>query len=321
MDYAALATKYGGSQAQAVDYASLAAKYGGSTATTTPNNGAGQLTPPATTPPPQPTTAEKVGTGVVAGLKQAGNAGLGALKSIPAAIDQVSQLGQRALGKLTGWLPGMPKTAPETPGVIKTISTPTNQDQQAGFLGGQLATTFAAPTEGLNDAAADVAGLANAPEKVQPLLNTAAKAVAQGGAGAVMTKLQGGTDKQALEAGAGSAAFSAAGDAVSHALQDSAEKSYSQALGATTKTNKALSDKVVPGLLDRGTIAMTREGLASKAAGNVEQAGDALEQGYASLPKDAQTQWGPVLDTLQQQKKRPKGEWSCIGPGTLHGAR
>ncbi|MEW6126724.1 MAG: hypothetical protein AB1757_06775 [Acidobacteriota bacterium] len=109
-----------------------------------------------------------------------------------------------------------------------------------------------------------------------------------------------------IGAGAG-ALFGAAAGALSKpaasGLRTSAEKSYSKGIGATTKENKMLSDKVVPELIDRKVTGLTRNTLYNKAQRNVEKAGEALEEGYAKLPKNAQTTWTPVFNSIRQAKE------------------
>ena len=243
---------------------------------------------------------QKIGLGITQGLGQAANAGIGAIKSIGATVNNTSELGQRGLQTITSKLPGMPQT--QTASLPDAVVKPTaDVNQQAGFLGGQIGQAFAIPNVGIDSAATDVANLANA-GKAQPLVTGAAKVIAQAGTGAVASKLGGATDKQALTAGAVSGGLSAAGSLFSSALQKSAETSYSKALGATTKGNKALSDKVVPGLIDQNITALTRSSLYDKAAENVDKADTALSNAYNSLPQGTQSDWQPVLKTLQNQK-------------------
>ncbi len=117
-----------------------------------------------------------------------------------------------------------------------------------------------------------------------------------------MSKVQGASDKGAATVGAVSAGLSLAGSAVAPLLKNSAKRSMSQALGATTKENKQLSEKVVPELLDRKTVAVTREGLFNKASTKADKAGAALEKGYESLPKNATTDWKQLFENLQKAK-------------------
>lgn len=87
-------------------------------------------------------------------------------------------------------------------------------------------------------------------------------------------------------------------------LKDSAFRQYSKVIGATTKENKILSEKVVPELLDRRVTAMSRSGLEAKAENLATSADTALEAGYASLPQDAKVQMIPVLKQIDRAKAK-----------------
>lgn len=87
-------------------------------------------------------------------------------------------------------------------------------------------------------------------------------------------------------------------------LERSAERSYAQALGATTKANKELSDKVVPGLIQRGEKTVTRAGLLSKAEQGITKSGEALEEAYNKLPAGTRVNVRPVFDKLQNIKQQ-----------------
>lgn len=243
----------------------------------------------------------KIAQGAGQGLQQAAQAGIGALKSIPATLNNASQLGQSALRKITSKVPGMGNVKNETPSVVKAISTPTNQDQAAGFLGGQLAQGAAIPNSAIDAGAGEIANLANA-GKAQPLITGLAKAAAQTGTGMAAAKLGGATNKQAATTGLLSGALSGAGSLFSEALKSSAETSMSKALGATTKSNKALSAKVVPELVENKTMALTRGSLYNKAAANVDKADEQLTNAYNFLPPDTKSNWTGVLTKLQVQK-------------------
>ena len=85
---------------------------------------------------PAQSTGQKIGSGVIQGLGQAGQAGLGALKSIANTANTVSGWGQGLMSKL---IPGGVATA----SLPKNVTTATNPDQQAGYLGGQIGQFFA----------------------------------------------------------------------------------------------------------------------------------------------------------------------------------
>jgi hypothetical protein len=260
---------------------------------------------PANATPPAPVVAppskmQQVTSGVATGFKQAGQAGVGALKSIPAAVDQVSQLGQRALGGIAG-LFSKKATAPVAK-LPDKITTPTGTDQKAGFLGGQLAQTFALPEKAITKA---VSTATTFPKlgKLAPFITGTAKALTKAVTGAATAKVQGASDKAAGVTGAISGGLSAVGNVLGPILKRSAETSYSKALAPTTKANKAITDKVVPGLIEKKTVALTRQSLMNKAGANADTAGEALDSAYDKLPKDATTDWKPVFENIAKAKE------------------
>lgn len=74
---------------------------------------------------------------------------------------------------------------------------------------------------------------------------------------------------------------------VPQALEASAARSYSRALNATTKGNKARSARVVPRLIERNFTALTTKGLKEKSAANVQRVGQAIGEAIDELPADA----------------------------------
>lgn len=140
----------------------------------------------------------------------------------------------------------------------------------------------------------------------------------------------------ALRAVAKSKPVMAAGEAI----QGAAERQYGRVLGATTKPNKVRSGEVikgydapvasspgtnvrVPGLLDRGTTAFTRKGLAAKATDTVRDLGQRLEAEWSNIPPDQGVPAADVYKTLDTQlqgeflRPSPSGGMLPTGP---HGA-
>ncbi len=97
-------------------------------------------------------------------------------------------------------------------------------------------------------------------------------------------------------------AMSAGKGAVAEKLTKSAEKGSSQALGATTKANKQLSDKVVPELLKRKVIFGSRTGLYEKATNQADEVGEQINEAFKALPKDAKVTIAPVIKRLEDAK-------------------
>lgn len=89
--------------------------------------------------------------------------------------------------------------------------------------------------------------------------------------------------------------------AASDLLNSSAVKNYQDVLNPTKVTTKYQTGKIMPQLLEEKPVAMTRQGLADKAAANAEAAGQQIEQTVSGLQGKMNTQ--PVIDGLQNLKK------------------
>lgn len=253
----------------------------------------------------------KVGKGIGEGLSNVGQAGIGTVKSIGSTIDQASQLGQRGIQTIANPILKAGRVPEQK--IVKApevLTKPTTDMQTAGFIGGQIGQAFAIPNQAITQGATKVAQtagtamkLGKAAKYVQPVLTTGTKAIAEGGVGALGSKLAGGTDKQAKQAALLSGGLSVAGSMFSKVLQGSAEKSMTKALAPTGKVDKAITEKVVPGLVKRKVVSLTRGGLYEKAAQNADKADEALTQAYSALPEGTQSNWKPVLQELQNQKE------------------
>jgi hypothetical protein len=84
-------------------------------------------------------------------------------------------------------------------------------------------------------------------------------------------------------------------------LNSSAAKNYQDVLNPTKVTTKYQTQKIMPQMLEEKPVAMTRQGLADKAAANAEAAGQQIEQTVSGLQGQMKTQ--PVIDGLQNLKK------------------
>lgn len=85
-------------------------------------------------------------------------------------------------------------------------------------------------------------------------------------------------------------------------LKTSAEKNYADVLKPTTKANKAITNKIAPGLNDRGVVVLTRQGLEDKATQNIQNIGSQIEEKWAALPKETQVNTSPALEAIQNLK-------------------
>jgi hypothetical protein len=81
-------------------------------------------------------------------------------------------------------------------------------------------------------------------------------------------------------------------------LRKSGAEEYARVLNPTTKGNKARTAKIVPELIDRGVTAFTRQGLADRAAAELETTGAALDKAWAELPQGAAIGLKPIQDRI-----------------------
>lgn len=133
--------------------------------------------------------------------------------------------------------------------------------------------------------------------------------LAEGGASGITTAAQGGSikdiTKSAILTSIFSVPFKAINEfapAVSSYLKTSAEKKAAQALGPTGKADKALTDKVVPSLLDRKFTFITRAGGLAKADANVDSVGEKIGDAWDALPPDTRISISPVMKQLEDAK-------------------
>jgi len=86
-------------------------------------------------------------------------------------------------------------------------------------------------------------------------------------------------------------------------LKEASQKGYSEALGATTKKLKEISQKIVPEMAERKIVALSRKGLQEKATGMVEKIGDELDIAYETLPPNAKANIKSTLDTIKKAQE------------------
>jgi len=96
-------------------------------------------------------------------------------------------------------------------------------------------------------------------------------------------------------------------------LIESAKKSYERTLGATKEAAKRIAGKVVggyevagekvPGLIDRGVTAWTRRGLSEKAAEEVSNLGEQIDNLWQSLPEGEKLTAAPIQQAIAAAKK------------------
>lgn len=87
-------------------------------------------------------------------------------------------------------------------------------------------------------------------------------------------------------------------------LQAKATKQFSQALAPTTQRTKTITQRVVPGLLERKTTALTRVGLSKKAKMGLLEAGEQLDVALEGVPKGTRIKIKPIIKRLEDFKQR-----------------
>lgn len=99
-------------------------------------------------------------------------------------------------------------------------------------------------------------------------------------------------------------------------VAQSAAKDYTDVLHPTTKPLKQLAEqKVVPGMMERRMMTTSREALLEKAQEGIDASGQALDQGYQSLPAGSQSSFTPVLQKLEVLKRDLKVNGIVIDKG------
>lgn len=268
-----------------------------------------------------------------------GQMAIGGLKGLGSTALSLGQLGSgimeagynATIGKLTG--KNALKSADATQQVKDSrYFKPQNAGQYLGYGTEQLLEFFV-PAGKVSKGTKAVQGL-TAASKFSPLLksgvNLAAKAALEGTAAAGVTAAQQGKiDKNvavnALLGAGGEVAgkgLSALGKTLSPTLKSSALKSYTKALNPTTKENKAITQRIVPELIDRGTIGLSRQGLLNSVAKRVDKANKEMDMVLEGIPKDTPVNLAKVIDELENAKqsflvKGANGEMIAADPQAI----
>lgn len=238
----------------------------------------------------------------------------GVAKGVGSTIYNVGKLGLQR-DKVIGLdkLYGSPEIPTEKPDILK----PKGTAQKVGFVTEQAA-EFLIPSsaiaKGEKAIQATTKAAANAGKItpfVQKALNVAGGATLEGAGATAVSQVQTGDTKEALKTGVTAGVlsvpfkiFGQVKEPVANTLKKSAEKKSAQALGATTKTDKALSEKIVPELLKRKIKFATRGGLMQKAQSGIDEVGGQLEDAYSALPPDTKIDIAPVIKRLEDFKDR-----------------
>ena len=242
-------------------------------------------------------TLEDIGKGI---LKGAGST----LLNIGGAGSRALEAGYNAtIGQMTGQKAFAGGQAAEE---AKVAIAPKGTAQKVGYTGEQIGEFFL-PIPGLDEAKGEeLASKAIS----NPLV---AKMVGRAGVGAtemgVKTAAQGGTPGQVVTSALLGGAIPAAGalaepllKPLGKAIGESAIKQYTRLLKPTTNENKAIAEKIVPELLGRDTMALTKKGLLEKFASKSEEAGEAIGSAWEKIPDTETVKSKDLLDQLEKAK-------------------
>ncbi len=241
---------------------------------------------------------------------------VGAAKGAGTTALNLSEMGSKAMeagynatiGKITG---RNAFKGAETAAQAKEAIKPTNMAQNVGFGAEQVAEFLIPETAVAKGAKAmeAVTAASKMSKFAKGAANLAGKVGMEAAATGAVTAAQGGGAKEIAEnaalGGAGALAgkaLGAAGKAMSKPLQESAEKGYAQAMGATTKANKEMTRTIVPELLNKNVSALSRASLLNKFSKKVDIAGKAMDDVLSGIPKDAPVNLNAVVDDLEKAK-------------------
>lgn len=186
---------------------------------------------------------------------------------------------------------------------------PVGTAQKVGF-GIEKVGEFVAAGAGTKGMLQPESGIGTTAEKV---LRTFMKSGIEAGIGGTVTAAQGGEIADIKRAAVLSFIFSVpfkawsefhVSGALAKPLQKSAEVQMGKALAPTTKTNKELTEKIVPEMLRRRVKFASLGGLAGRAEQSADDAAEALEGAYNSLPQNTKATITPVIHAMEQAKQR-----------------
>ena len=180
-----------------------------------------------------------------------------------------------------------------------TAALPTIGGTVGGILGGGAGGGVASIPFGVAGAA--LGGTAG--EAARQLINQAIGAPTPQTPAATLAEMgkQAGTQAGAEALGAGT---NLALRQVAGPLARSAEAQMTRFLGPRGEEAKAIAQKVVPGLLERRTVALTRQGFADAAEQHLTDAAQALDDELAKVPSGLQLNQNGILKALDNAKSR-----------------
>lgn len=234
---------------------------------------------------------------------------LGALKGVGQTARQLGSLAPAAGAGLAQLITGKRTQAFEP--ISKELVTPQGTAQKVGY-GAEKIAEFLLPgkviTAGITGVRTALTTAKLSPALVKWLTAGASAGMEALSAGAV-SKIQGATNKDArnsaILAGVLSAPLKLLNEfkaPIAGAIQKTAEKKGAQALGATTREMKQLSDRVVPELLKRKTFFLTRGGLEEKAIAKADDFGAKIGDAFEALSPETKIHITPIINSLEKLK-------------------
>ena len=235
---------------------------------------------------PQADTRPVMADVAIGGAKGAANSGLGLAKLFYQApgIRQASDEVQRLM--VGDVVPG----GAVIDAARGAYATPTNTAQKVGFYGEQIGEMFI-PNGAVANAAKKGQALTRLLVGDGKAARVAGKVIPrtgiEAGVGGGMTYVQTDNPTDSTVSAVTSAIMPGARgarEAGASFLQSSAARNVSQALAPTTKRLKRVTEQITPEMLKRGTFALTKGGLASKAERELDVLGGRFDDANAALP-------------------------------------
>lgn len=207
-------------------------------------------------------------------------------------------------------IPGVGETlSPKTGvGVLERMSEPKTGAQEAGAIAesvGEMFVTGGPLRTGVSKAVLGAAKLAPKVAQFPKLVAMAPKVVAAGSEAvnaAGNAAIHGEDPAVAAAFGAGGQVVADLAPMLVPPLKKSAGDQYNRLLAATTKRNKATSERIVPELIERGEVG-SMAGLTNKAEKQVAALGGQIDDAVKAVPEADRVDATSVINALEDYKK------------------
>lgn len=252
----------------------------------------------------------------VLGGPMAGEIGLGAVKSIPRVVLELSQW----LSQLTGF------GDPDKFQAVQDRLAPQSDLESAGGVVGEVVQSVL-PSGIITKGGKAVQGAIRGAQAVPSLARRGAaimgRGAVEGGAQAAIAAAQ---ENDPLVAGAFGSAAPVVGAMASHAvpaLRESAEQAMVRAMGPAGRqgpgaiADLATAERVAPQLLDRGFSAVGHGSALKQVGEKISAANQQLDQIMASLPPNTRVPLQPIIDFLESGKDAGRVMGVDVGSGEV----